>query len=271
MDFKSGRKQMNEQKVIDLIIAWLEEKRIAAGAEGYVVGVSGGIDSAVTSALCALTGQNTLLLNMPIDQETNQFSRSNLQINFLSTRSNIESKILDLTQVYESFIGTTGDITDLSKANLQSRIRMCALYTQANSLNYLVAGTGNKVEDYGIGFFTKYGDGGVDLSPIADLKKTEVYSLARFLNIPQEIIDAKPTDGLWGDNRSDEDQIGALYEELEWAMDHYDVNGANADNLSERQKQVLQIYAIRHMSTKHKLEPPPTCFIPENLKELNNE
>jgi NAD+ synthase len=134
------------------------------------------------------------------------------------------------------------------------------LYSFANSLNFLVAGTGNKVEDYGIGFFTKYGDGGVDISPIADLLKSEVYAMAEHLKISQVIVDAPPTDGLWGDNRTDEDQIGATYEELEWALNFHD-SGKPEDNLSSRQKTVLDIYKHRHYINKHKLEVPPVCVL----------
>ena len=137
---------------------------------------------------------------------------------------------------------------------------MVTLYQIAGSVGGIVVGTGNKVEDYGIGFFTKYGDGGVDLSPIADLLKSEVREMAEMLGISQEIIDAPPTDGLWEDNRTDEQQIGASYEELEWALMHHDSKDPD-QNLSNRQKEVLEIYRDRHFSTKHKLEAPPVCYI----------
>ena len=180
----------------------------------------------------------------------------------VDSHPNVEQKNIDLTNVYESYMKTLSPvrISELADANLQSRLRMCCLYGVSNTENCIVVGTGNKVEDYGIGFFTKYGDGGVDISPIADLLKSEVRELANFLGVSQEIIQANPTDGLWGDNRSDEDQIGASYEELEWAMKHYDSSAVDPE-LSKRQREVLKIYTDRHTNTKHKLETPPVCYI----------
>ena len=162
------------------------------------------------------------------------------------------------------------NINDLAFANLRSRIRMCALYALANTKNYLVLGTGNKIEDYGIGFFTKYGDGGVDVSPIADLLKSEVYELASHFDIIQDIQRALPTDGLWPDNRGDEDQIGATYDELEWAYSF--AESPKKEKLTERQYEVLDIYMNRHLATKHKLEAPPVCLISDAIKvEVNDE
>jgi len=171
-----------------------------------------------------------------------------------------------LTSVFESFLKAIPvDYHDnLSLANLRSRIRMSTLYTFASNQKLLVAGTGNKVEDFGVGFFTKYGDGGVDLSPIADLMKTEVFGLAKHLGIVKSILDAPPTDGLWDDDRNDEDQLGAKYEELEWAM-RFD-NDGQSDSLSSRQKEVLNIYNNFHRANKHKMEPIPVCEIPESIK-----
>jgi NAD+ synthase len=150
-------------------------------------------------------------------------------------------------------------------ANTRSRLRMSTLYAFAGHNKLLVAGTGNKVEDFGIGFFTKYGDGGVDLSPIADLYKTEVYQLASSLGVVNSILSAKPTDGLFEDGRSDEDQIGASYPELEWAMQYNSKN--DTSDLTERQKDVLKIYSTWHHQNKHKVEPIPVCLIPIKLKK----
>ena len=179
---------------------------------------------------------------------------------------NVSSLKVDLTSVFESFLKAipVEYHDNLSLANLRSRIRMSTLYTFASNQKLLVAGTGNKVEDFGVGFFTKYGDGGVDLSPIADLMKTEVFGLAKHLGIVKSILDAPPTDGLWDDDRNDEDQLGAKYEELEWAM-RFD-NDGQSDSLSSRQKEVLNIYNNFHRANKHKMEPIPVCEIPESIK-----
>lgn len=255
-------------KVIDYIVKWLLETVRSSRCEGFVVGISGGIDSALTSALAAKTGMPVIVLNMPINQEVGQYNRSNEQAKWLKKNfDNVESKVIDLSAVFNSFVVATPDgVSPLAYANSASRIRMTTLYLVANDKNYLVVGTGNRVEDYGIGFFTKYGDGGIDISPIADLLKSEVYALAKFLGVPQSIQEAVPTDGLWDDNRSDEDQIGATYEELEWALKYYDEVGHNRSKLTPRQSEVLSIYEKRHLGTQHKLRLPPTCLIPENLK-----
>lgn len=255
-------------KVVDYIVGWLLETVQAAQCDGFVVGISGGIDSAVTSTLAARTRMPVIALNMPINQEVGQYNRSNEQANWLKNNfDNVESEIIDLSDVFNSFVAATPDyVSLLGYANSASRIRMVTLYSIANTKNYLVAGTGNKVEDYGIGFFTKYGDGGVDISPIADLLKTEVYALANFLGVPQSIQEAAPTDGLWGDNRSDEEQIGATYKELEWALKYYDEVGHNKDQLTFRQQEILDIYEKRHTGSRHKLLLPPVCFIPREFK-----
>ena len=259
---------MNCKKIKETICDWIEAHLKESGCSGFVVGVSGGIDSAVVSTLCALTKVPTIVVGMPINQEEGQVNRSISHMKWLSENfSNVSYKNIDLTEAYNAYKTTLSsiNISELADANLQSRLRMCCLYGVANTENFMVAGTGNKVEDYGIGFFTKYGDGGVDISPIADLLKSEVRQMASFLGISEEIINAKPTDGLWGDNRSDEDQIGATYEELEWALDFHD-SGEKSTNLSERQTEVLSIYRNRHLNTKHKLEPPPVCYISKELK-----
>jgi NAD+ synthase len=262
---------MNSDQVKDHIVCWLDDRIVDSGTDGYVVGVSGGIDSALTSTLAALTGRKVILLNMPINQALDQYDRSNEHSRWLVEQyDNVESYIIDLS---ESFNITTRilnsyDVTDLALINTASRLRMTTLYAIANTHNLLVCGTGNKIEDYGIGFFTKYGDGGVDVSPIADLMKSEVYELCEFLGVPQSIQEAIPTDGLWKDNRSDEEQIGASYDELEWALNYYDEfeSSCGCDDLTERQNEVLGIYEKRHISTKHKMMLPPVCLIPKEIK-----
>lgn len=233
---------------------------------GFVVGISGGIDSAVTSVLCALTGQKTILVNMPIRQTKSEFARGIKHIEELKRDfANVSSLEIDLTKMFDLFEETMpNEIAEntLALANSRARLRMTTLYAIAQQNKCLVAGTGNKIEDFGVGFYTKYGDGGVDLSPIADLTKTEVFKLADQLGIIQEIQIAKPTDGLWGDGRTDEDQLGASYPELEWAMEF---NGKESD-LTERQKEVLQIYRSLNQMNKHKMEPIPVCIVPKNLK-----
>ena len=258
---------MNLKSIESHIVNWLFDYSKKSGLNGFVVGVSGGIDSAVTSTLCAKTGLKTIVLNMPIHQKSNQFDRSNEHINWLKNNfENVTSHEINLTEVYDSFSNALpkSNQDDLSMANLRSRIRMSNLYVFASNKKYLVAGTGNKVEDFGVGFYTKYGDGGVDISPIADLLKSEVFKLADHLGIVSSIQKAKPTDGLWDDDRSDEDQLGATYEELEWAMNYLKFNSQN--NLSERQKKVLEIYNCHHQTNLHKMNPIPVCEIPESLK-----
>lgn len=258
---------MNLKSIESHIVNWLFDYSKKSGLNGFVVGVSGGIDSAVTSTLCAKTGLNTIVLNMPIHQKSNQFDRSNEHINWLKNNfENVTSHEINLTEVYNSFSNALPNTNqdDLSMANLRSRIRMSNLYVFASNKKYLVAGTGNKVEDFGVGFYTKYGDGGVDISPIADLLKSEVFKLANHLGIVSSIQEAKPTDGLWDDDRSDEDQLGATYDELEWAMNYLEVN--SQDDLSERQKKVLEIYSGHHQTNLHKMNPIPVCEIPEILR-----
>ena len=238
---------MRYKKIEEYIVRWLSDYVSNSGTKGFVVGVSGGVDSAVTSTLCAKTGLPTLVINMPIHQKANQFDRSNEHIEWLTNNfNNVKGIQSDLTKVFDSFseIYPKSESDLLSMANLRSRIRMANLYVYASNNQYLVAGTGNKVEDFGVGFYTKYGDGGVDISPIADLMKSEVFSLAKILNIVQSIQDAAPTDGLWDDDRSDEEQLGATYDELEWAM-NYAAKNLNSQ-LTSRQKVVLEIYKRHH-------------------------
>ena len=222
---------MNTNTVTTHIVEWLKTYAENAKVSGFVVGVSGGVDSAVTSTLCALTGLEVMCLEMPIHQAESHVSRAQEHIEQLKNRfPNVQSTRVDLTPVFESFKseidleGSTSTV-DMALANSRARLRMTTLYYYAGLLGRLVAGTGNKVEDFGVGFYTKYGDGGVDLSPIADLLKSEVYDLGKALKIPESILTAAPSDGLFGDSRSDEDQIGASYPELEWAMKEVDDEG----------------------------------------------
>ena len=253
------------KKVSKHITNWIENYINKSGAKGIVVGVSGGVDSALTSTLCAETGHNILCLEMPIYQNKDQVSRSKKHIDWLMSKyPNVTSKQIKLNDTFESFVNSlpdnSSDKHELSLANTRSRLRMVTLYYFSALNNYIVAGTGNKVEDFGIGFYTKYGDGGVDISPIADLLKSEVFTLAKFHNIIDEIIEAEPNDGLWNDNRSDEEQIGASYEEIEDAM----MNFNKSDNLSKREKEVLDIFNSFHKANKHKMDPIPVCEIPKD-------
>ncbi|HKL01179.1 MAG TPA: NAD(+) synthase [Desulfotignum sp.] len=262
---------MQTQKIIHHIVDWLNAYVTASGLTGFCVGVSGGIDSAVTSTLCARTRKPTMVLNMPIFQAPDQLFRASAHNAWLKDNfSNVTTVNQDLTPVFSSIQQSfPSDVQDnLTMANSKSRLRMLALYAFASHNRLLVAGTGNKVEDFGVGFYTKYGDGGVDISPIADLLKSEVYALARPLGIAEEIIAAPPTDGLWEDNRTDEGQLGASYAELEWAMAHNDLPEAEqkAVALDARQKQVLSLFNKLHAANRHKMDPIPVCAIPDHLR-----
>lgn len=268
---------MKVEGVVEHIVSWLNDYAEKAKVNGFVVGVSGGIDSALTSTLCAMTGKETLLLELPIYQAASQVSRAQEHMQWLASKyPNVKTESVELTPVFDQFMNAVPSIQNeamlhLSLANTRSRLRMMTLYYFAGIHKLLVAGTGNKVEDFGVGFYTKYGDGGVDLSPIADLMKTEVYALCEFLGVAQSIQEAKPTDGLWGDDRSDEDQIGASYPELEWAMNFIGKNGGGSPDLSdaslnERQKEVLSIYWRMNRANQHKMNPIPVCTIPESLR-----
>lgn len=262
---------MQIDKTTQYIINWLKEYAVNAKMEGFVVGVSGGIDSAVTSTLCAKTGLRTLYVEMPIHQAQSQVTRAQEHISQLKKRfANVTDVRVDLTPVFEEFkteIPPTDDDTylDLSLANTRARLRMTTLYFFAGLHRYLVCGTGNKVEDFGVGFYTKYGDGGVDLSPIADLLKSEVYKVGKYLEVPQSILDAAPTDGLFGDSRTDEDQIGASYDELEWAMKMQDENKSPSD-FNGREKEVYELYLKLNKANQHKMNPIPICEIPPKLR-----
>ena len=261
---------MQTEKIIDYIVNWLKEYATKSGQSGFVVGVSGGIDSAVTSTLCAKTGMRTLCVEMPIHQAANQVSRAQEHIAQLKKRfANVTNVEVNLTSVYESLITAVPEEkedpqSDLALANTRARLRMTTLYYFAGLHRYLVAGTGNKVEDFGVGFYTKYGDGGVDLSPIADLLKSEVYAIGKVLEVPNSIQIAAPTDGLFGDSRSDEDQLGASYDELEWAMNMSDQNKKSRD-FTGRKKEVFEIYTRLNTVNQHKMNPIPICEIPVHL------
>jgi len=263
--------------VSEAISMWLKESAEKAGIKGFVIGVSGGIDSAVVSTLCARTGLPTLMLEMPIHQSQDQVTRARKHIDLITAKyKNTDSAVIDLTETFEAFKksgvnvwGVTPEQHEFSLSNSRSRIRMTALYQFAGQLGYMVAGTGNKVEDFGIGFYTKYGDGGVDISPIGDLMKSEVYKLGRHLGVIEEILTAAPTDGLHSDGRTDEDQIGATYDELEWAMKWTEAStiteqgiGSYYDDrddasLTKREKEILEIYWSRHSQNLHKMIPIP--------------
>jgi NAD+ synthase len=263
---------MQTENIVEYIVNWLKDYAVKAKMEGFVIGISGGIDSAVTSALCARTGLELLCLEMPIHQASSQVSRAQNHINWLKiNHSKVSMKQVELTPVFDSLVAAFPPVVNeeerfMSLANTRARLRMTSLYYFAALQKYLVAGTGNKVEDFGVGFYTKYGDGGVDLSPIADLMKSEVYIIARFLGINQEIIDAAPTDGLWGDDRTDEDQIGASYDELEWAMKMQE-KGRGLDQFVGREKTVFKIYNRLNKINQHKMQPIPVCEIPSQFKD----
>ncbi len=266
----SKKSKIEVGKVNTYIVTWLKDYATKAKVNGFVIGISGGVDSAVTSTLCAQTGLTTLCVEMPIHQDGTQVSRGREHIAQLKKRfPNVQDVEADLTSVFDIFkTGVPGsdDNTrlDLSLANTRARLRMSTLYYFAGIHGLLVAGTGNKVEDFGVGFFTKYGDGGVDLSPIADLMKSDVYALGGYLGIPTSIQNAAPTDGLFGDSRTDEEQIGASYDELEWAMTAVEDN-KNKEDFSEREKEVFQIYNKLNSVNQHKMNPIPVCIIPKNI------
>lgn len=253
------------EKVNTYIVDWLKEYATKAKVNGFVVGISGGVDSAVTSTLCAQTGLATLCVEMPIHQDKSQVSRGKEHIEQLKSRfKNVTNIETDLTSVFETFKKEVPDSKNeaalhLTLANTRARLRMTTLYYHAGIHKLLVAGTGNKIEDFGVGFYTKYGDGGVDLSPIGDLMKSDVYALGKYLNIPQSIQNAAPTDGLFGDSRTDEDQLGASYDELEWAMENFNIS--NTSNFSEREKEVMNIYTRLNATNQHKMKPIPVCLI----------
>lgn len=265
------KSNINAEDANTFIVTWLKEYANNAKVNGFVIGISGGIDSAVTSTLCAQTGLTTLCVEMPIHQDGVQVNRGREHIAQLKKRFvNVISAEADLTSVFETFKqvvpnGTNSVESDLALANTRARLRMTTLYYFAGIHKLLVAGTGNKVEDFGVGFYTKYGDGGVDLSPIADLMKSDVYALGTYLEIPESIQKAAPTDGLFGDSRTDEEQIGASYDELEWAMLEVEKN-KKTDDFSGREKQVFDIYKALNGNNQHKMQPIPVCLLQKSYK-----
>ena len=262
---------MNTERVSNHIVNWLKDYAVKANVKGFVIGVSGGIDSAVTSTLCAKTGLHTLCVEMPIHQAESQVTRAQNHIEQLKKKfSNVASTKVDLTNTFEEFKNSNAPANksaklDLALANTRARLRMTSLYYLAGLHGLLVAGTGNKIEDFGVGFYTKYGDGGVDLSPIADLLKSEVYELANYLNVIESIQNAAPTDGLFGDSRTDEDQIGASYDELEWAMEMQE-KGKTSKDFIGRELEVFTIYTRLYTINQHKMNPIPVCLVDKELK-----
>ena len=232
---------------------WIKDyvEKMPSKAQSLIIGVSGGIDSSVSSTLSAMTGIKTIVLSMPIKQKSSQYDLSLKHQEWLVKNfNNVEAHTLKLDNLFETFENTLSSFdSELGMANSRARIRMTTLYQVAAANKGIVVGTGNKVEDFGVGFYTKYGDGGVDISPIADCNKSEVWEIGKSINILQEIIDAAPTDGLWDDGRTDEGQLGLKYEELEEAMNN--VNSINREKYEQ----------IRKMNL-HKMEPIPVCKIP---------
>lgn len=256
------------ENITNHIVKWLKEYAGTAKVNGFVVGISGGVDSAVTSALCARTGMPVLCVELPIHQSSNQVRRGQEHIGQLKKKyPNVSNAVTDLTSVFETFKKEVPECVDSDKlhltlANSRARLRMTTLYYYAGIHGLLVVGTGNKVEDFGVGFYTKYGDGGVDLSPIGDLMKSEVFALGAYLEVSDSILKAAPTDGLFGDDRTDEEQLGASYDELEWAMLH-EASGKPMNNLTERENTVLGIYQRLNRINQHKMNKTPVCTIPK--------
>ncbi len=259
---------MNSENTVQYIVKWLNDYVEDAGLNGFVVGVSGGIDSAVTSTLCAKTSKPVIALSMPIYQKAGQVSLADEHLTWLGGHfTNVTTDSIELSPIFESFeVHLPNELQDdLAMANTRSRLRMMTLYTYATHHGMLVAGTGNKVEDFGVGFYTKYGDGGVDISPIADLMKSEVFQLASYLGVVEGIQKATPTDGLWEDDRSDESQLGASYAQLEWAMGFLQ-SGSDHASLDKEQQRVLAVYERFHRANKHKMLPIPVCQIPDEIR-----
>lgn len=251
---------MKTEEKIKKISDWLKEYANENGITTFVVGISGGVDSSLVSTLCALTGINTIAVTIPIEQKKNLDELSVRHGSWLLSHfKNVKIERVDLTETYKNFVqnlfNSGFDLSNLSKANLKSRLRMCALFSIASNSKGIVVGTGNKVEDFGVGFFTKYGDGGVDISPIADLMKTEVWECASKLGILKDILEAPPTDGLWEDGRTDEEQLGTSYKLLEWAMeDNTPEELLDTDHLNAK-----NIYKKFNKQNQHKMKPIPIC------------
>ncbi len=256
-------RDLNYPRIARDISKWIWEKSLDMWVVGWI---SGWVDSAVVSTLSAMSEKVFTAVELPIHQELDELSRASKHIDWLQAKySNVARQIIDLTKVYDAmktlqYAGDDEASEYLSDVNLRSRLRAAQLYATANRKNAMVVWTGNKVEDYGIGFFTKFGDGAVDISPIWELYKSEVYRLGQELWISQNILNAKPTDGLHPNGATDEDQIGCSYDELEWAMIQYDA-WKRASHFSERAREVMEIYTARHEGNAHKMEMPPVFQI----------
>jgi len=253
---------MTPKQRINYITKWIKSYATKNKIKTLVVGVSGGIDSAVVSTLCARTGIPTMAVCMPIKQSKHTHELSVGHAYWLTTQyPNAENYTLDLTPTFKQFERAMGTVFDneLAFANSRSRLRMMTLYQIAQCNSGIVVGTGNRVEDFGVGFFTKYGDGGVDISPIGDCMKTDVWSMGRELGIMPEIIDAAPTDGLWADGRTDEDQLGMTYPELETMM-QLDAAGFGA---APQDRKKLKRYRELRAQNMHKMTPIPVCKFEE--------
>ena len=244
---------MNTKENINFISNWIRSyvKNMPKSAKSLIIGVSGGIDSSVSSTLSAMTGLKTIVLCMPIKQHKSQHDLSIKHKDWLIKNfNNVEGHVIELDDLFKSFENNLSNFkNDHGFANSRARLRMTTLYQVAAANNGIVVGTGNKVEDFGVGFYTKYGDGGVDISPIADCSKTEIWEIGKELNILEEIIHAPPTDGLWDDGRTDEGQLGMSYKDIEAAM-----NDPKSPNREKYEK-------IR-LTNLHKMEPIPVCIIP---------
>ena len=263
---------MTPKQRIKHITKWIKQYATKNKISTLVVGISGGIDSSVVSALCASTGLKTIVVQMPIKQNRKLDNRSSMQATWLLKNfpNNVTHMSMDLTPVFNAFLKKIGPFVDyeddtyatwqLASANSRARLRMMTLYQIAQCYGGIVVGTGNKVEDFGVGFFTKYGDGGVDISPIGDCMKTAVWDMGREFGLPQEIIDAEPTDGLWDDGRTDEGQLGMTYPELELAMTQAETN-SGVDN--QKEKVNLKRYREIRARNLHKMQPIPVCLIPD--------
>ena len=246
---------MRSEDRIKFIVHWIQDycKSLKKQPVTLIIGVSGGIDSAVTSTICAKTGLRTIAVSMPIRQQYNQHNLSLSHLKWLETNfDNVTTQVINLDDTFNAFYKTIKEFnSELAFANSRSRIRMVTLYQIAQTSLGLVVGTGNKVEDFGVGFYTKYGDGGVDISPIADCTKTQVWEMGTTLSIKEDIINAKPTDGLWDDNRNDEEQMSLTYQQIEEAM---------KNTTSEHYNKYLEI----RETNLHKMKSIPICKFKES-------
>ena len=247
---------MNSDKKIEYISNWIKDYATSLSFQpaSLIIGVSGGIDSAVTSALCAKTGFKTIAVSMPIKQNPSQHDLSLKHLEWLNANfDNIDTMTIELDKVFDIFESTMKDFnSSLAFANSRSRLRMVTLYQIAQAKKGIVVGTGNKVEDFGVGFYTKYGDGGVDISPIADCTKSDVWNMGEVLGVINEIIEAPPTDGLWDDSRNDESQLGLTYEQIEEAMEN-----PNSEYFKK--------YSDIRNPNLHKMKPIPVCRLPKKI------